>query len=82
MTDNDGVEKTELNIEENNNNCTDIIQSAAVGSETLECSKESSGVFCENVNETVGSTESDSDVINAFIQSTSDEVGYVFYVIV
>lgn len=71
MTDNGSVEK----IEENNNNCRLVTIEGVTETETCDHVEESDA--SENNNkETTTDIESDSDVINSFMQNTSTEVGY------
>lgn len=74
MTDNEGVEKSERNLEENNN----VMRIDGITeTETSDFLEEISGVREIN-QEIISDLESDSDVINSFIQNTSGEVGYLF----
>lgn len=73
MTDNESAKKVGPNIEENNN-CL-VIEGVT---KTETCDFEESDVF-ENIKQTTTDFESDSDVINSFIQNTSTEVGYVLF---
>lgn len=73
MTDNQGVEKSAPIFEENKN----VIAIEGVTETETSDFLEESGVVCENNKEVTVDFESDSDVINSFIQSTSSEVGYL-----
>lgn len=72
MTDNGSIEKVEPNIEQNNNY---IVIQGVTETETNDFLEESD---VSEIKETTTDFESDSDVINSFIQNTSREVGYVF----
>lgn len=75
MTDNGSVEKSERNIEQENNNC--IVLEGATETETSDFFEESSVVYETFNKESTSDFESDSDVINSFIQNTNNEVGTV-----
>lgn len=70
MTDNGSAGKVE-----ENNNCLVTIEGVT---ETETCDYLEESDVSENNKETTTDFESDSDVINSFIQNTSTEVGYVF----
>lgn len=78
MTDNRSVEKAEQIIEEENKNC--LVLEGATETETSDFFEESGVVCGETVNkEFTSDFESDSDVINSFIQNTNNEVGIVVF---
>lgn len=73
MTDNGDIKNPELICEENNN-CVALEGAINIGLLTLS---EKNNILRKNDSIAGSDIESDSDVINSFIENTSKQVGYV-----